>query len=142
MQWQLLLHLVDRLPERLPTRVPHRLHVPRARQFEVFELHVGDAMDLLHRAIDAALGQAGEADLAVRIVAAEILQPIVVDARLILRTGMFDDIFATIADVLRLSSVLIRMSGQIVPLHRTQPLWAPLSGTNLLKQFLICTHGT
>ena len=101
MQWQLLLHLVDRLPERLPTRVPHRLHVPRARQFEVFELHVGDAMDLLHRAIDAALGQAGEADLAVRIVAAEILQPIVVDARLILRTGMFDDTFPTIADVQR-----------------------------------------
>jgi hypothetical protein len=42
-------------------------------------------MNLLHRLIDAAIGQTGEADLAVRVVAAEILQPIVVDAQTFVR---------------------------------------------------------
>jgi hypothetical protein len=34
-----------------------------------FQPHLRDATDLLHRAIDAAIGQAGEANLAVRVVA-------------------------------------------------------------------------
>jgi hypothetical protein len=42
-------------------------------------------MDLLHSAVDAAIGQAGEADLALRVVAAEIPQPIVVDAQNLVR---------------------------------------------------------
>jgi len=74
-EMQRQLHLVDRLPERLPTRMPHRLHVPRARQLEALQSHLGDAMDLRHRALDAAIRQTGEADLAVRVVAAEILPP-------------------------------------------------------------------
>ena len=41
--------LVDRLPQRLPDRMPHRLHVPRARQLEPAQPHLGDAVDLLHR---------------------------------------------------------------------------------------------
>ncbi|HYZ41502.1 MAG TPA: hypothetical protein VE687_12885, partial [Stellaceae bacterium] len=42
---------------------------PRARQFEAFQPNLRDATDLLYRALDAAIGQAGEADLAVRVVA-------------------------------------------------------------------------
>src|SRR6516225_2678052 len=38
-------------------------------------------MDLPDREIDAAVGQAGEPDLAVRVMAAEILQPIIVDVQ-------------------------------------------------------------
>ena len=53
------LHLVDSLPERLSAGMPHRLHVPRARQFETLEAHFRDAVDLLHGEIDAAVEQAG-----------------------------------------------------------------------------------
>jgi len=67
-EMQRQLHFVDRLPERLPARVPHWLHVPRTRRFKALEADLGDAMNLLHREFDAAaIGQAGEADLAVRI---------------------------------------------------------------------------
>ena len=38
-------------------------------------------MDFLNRELDAAIRKAGEADLTVRVVAAEIPQPIVVDAQ-------------------------------------------------------------
>jgi hypothetical protein len=66
------LHLVDRPPERLPARVQTSADVPRARLFETFKPHLRDAMDLLDRALDAAIGQARETDLAVRVMAAEI----------------------------------------------------------------------
>ena len=40
---------------------------------------VGDAVHLRHRVLDTAVGQAGEANLAVGVMAAELLQPVVVD---------------------------------------------------------------
>src|SRR5271155_5204561 len=73
-------NLADRLPQRLPARVPHRLHVPGARQFEAAQPHLGDAMNLADRILDTAVRQAGEADMAVRVMAAELLQPVIVDA--------------------------------------------------------------
>ena len=42
-------------------------------------------MDFLHGRIDVAVGQAGEADLAVGVVPAEVLQPVVVDAQHLVR---------------------------------------------------------
>ena len=47
--------------------------------------HLGDAVHLLHRLVDAAVGQAGEADMAVGVMAAEFLQPVVVDAQHLVR---------------------------------------------------------
>src|SRR5665213_4053167 len=55
------LDVVDRLPQLVPARVPHRLHVPRARQFQPAQAELGDAVDLLRRRRDIAIGQAGEA---------------------------------------------------------------------------------
>ncbi len=45
------------------------------------DAHLGDPVDLLHRGVDVAVGQAGQADVPVGIVAAEVLQPVVVDAQ-------------------------------------------------------------
>ena len=77
--------LADRLPQRLPHRMPHRLHVPRARELQPAQAQLGHAVDLLDRGVDLAVGQAGQADLAIRIVAAEVLQPVVVDPEHLLR---------------------------------------------------------
>jgi hypothetical protein len=55
-------------------------------------------MDLLHGVVDVAIGQAGETDLTVRIVAAEISEPIVVDAAE-MSAGTSDDPFAPIPDL-------------------------------------------
>jgi hypothetical protein len=63
--------------QKLPARVPHRLHVPRARQFEAFQCHFCDTLDLGYRLLDTAIGQAGETDLAVGVVAAGIFQPVI-----------------------------------------------------------------
>ena len=60
--------------------MPHRLHVPGAGQFEAFDAHLRDAADFLHRIVDVAIRKTGETDLTVRIVAAEISEPIVLDA--------------------------------------------------------------
>jgi hypothetical protein len=79
------LHVVHRLPQRLPHRMPHRLHVPRAGELEAADAHLGDAIDLLHRGVDVAVGQAGQPDVPVGIVAAEVLQPVVVDAQHLVR---------------------------------------------------------
>ena len=61
--------------------MPHRLHVPGARQLDALEAQLGDPMDLGHRGVDVAIGQARQADVAVGIVAAELGQPRVVDAQ-------------------------------------------------------------
>ena len=79
------LHLVDRLPQRLPHRVPHRLHVPGAGELEPLDAHLGDPVDLFDRVVDVAIGQAGKPDLALRVVPAELLEPIVVDAQHLVR---------------------------------------------------------
>ena len=73
-------HLAHRLPQRLPDGVPHGLHVPRARELEAAQAQLGHAMDLLHRGVDVAVRQAREPDLAIGVVAAEVGQPVVVDA--------------------------------------------------------------
>ena len=79
------LHVFNRVPQGLPDRVPHRLHVPRAGQFEAFDAHLGDAVDLLHGVVDVAIRKTGETDLAVGVIAAEILEEIVVDAQHLVR---------------------------------------------------------
>src|ERR1700747_979135 len=61
--------------------MPHRLHVPRTRQFEASEADLGDAVDFLYRGVDVAVRQTGETDLAIGVMAAEALQPIIVDAQ-------------------------------------------------------------
>ena len=76
-----MLHLVDRLPERLPHRMPHGLHVPRARQLDALEAELGDPMNLGDGGVDVAVGEAGETDVPVGIVAAELVHPRVVDAQ-------------------------------------------------------------
>src|SRR5215475_6272862 len=80
MEVQRQVDLVHRLPERLPRGMPHGVHVPGAGELESSEPHLGHAVDLLHRRSDVPVGQAGEADLPVGIVAAEVHQPVVVDA--------------------------------------------------------------
>ena len=75
------LDVIDRLPQLLPIRVPHRLHVPGAGQFEAAQPHLGDPVNLGDRLVDIAVGQAGETDLPVGVVTAEILQPVIVDAQ-------------------------------------------------------------
>jgi hypothetical protein len=42
-------------------------------------------MDLLHRAIDVAMGEAGEADMTILIMATEIFEPVVVNAQYLVR---------------------------------------------------------
>src|SRR5207302_7940607 len=71
--------LVDGLPERLPGGMPHGIHVPRAGELDAAQPHLRHAVDLRDSRADVAIGQAGEADLAVGIVAAEVHQPVVVD---------------------------------------------------------------
>jgi hypothetical protein len=66
-QWQL--HLLDGVPQRLPDRMPHRLHVPGAGQFQPLDAHLRDPVDLRHRVVDVAVGQARKTDLTVRVVA-------------------------------------------------------------------------
>ncbi len=61
--------------------MPHRLHVPRAGQFEASEAELGDPVNFLYRGIDVAVGQTGETDLAIGVMAAKSLQPIIVDAQ-------------------------------------------------------------
>ena len=61
--------------------MPHRLHIPRAGQFEAFEAELGDAVDFLCRGVDVAVGQTGETDLSIGVMAAEALQPIIVNAQ-------------------------------------------------------------
>src|SRR2546430_1736978 len=72
-------HVVHGLPERLPDRMPHRLHVPRARELHPAQAELRHAVDLLHGRVDVAVWQAGQADVAFGIVAAEGFQPVVVD---------------------------------------------------------------
>ena len=74
-------HFVDRLPQRFPGRMPHGLHVPGARELQALEAQLGHAVDLGHRGLDVAIRKAGQADVAVGIVAAEVVQPGVVDAQ-------------------------------------------------------------
>src|SRR5438067_2738607 len=78
-------HVVHGLPERLPDRMPHRLHVPRARELHPAQAELRHAVDLLHGRVDVAVGQAGQADVAVGIVIAEVLQPVVVDPEHLVR---------------------------------------------------------
>ena len=59
--------------------MPHRLHVPRAGELHAAKAELRHAIDLLHGGVDVAVGQAGQTDVAVGIVAAEVLQPVVVD---------------------------------------------------------------
>src|SRR5262249_41671200 len=66
-------------PRRLPRGMPHGIHVPRARELEALQPHPRHASDLLHGGVDVSVGQAGQADLPVGIVPAEVLQPVVVD---------------------------------------------------------------
>ena len=81
------LDIVDRLPQGLP----HRLHVPRAGELETFEAELGDAANLLDRRVDVAIRQTGKADLAVGMMAAEISEPVVIDAQhLVGRLGVAD----------------------------------------------------
>src|SRR5262252_851205 len=61
--------------------MPHRLHVPRTRQFKALEAEFGDPVDLLYGGADVAIGQAGEPDLPVGVMAAEVAQPFIVDAQ-------------------------------------------------------------
>jgi hypothetical protein len=93
MEVQRQLHLLDGVPQRLPDRMPHRVHVPGAGEFEAFDAHLRDAADFLHRIVDVAIRKSGETDLTVRIVAAEISEPIVVDAAE-MSAGTSDDPFA------------------------------------------------
>ena len=65
-------HLAHRLPERLPGGMPHGLHVPGAGELEPAQAHLRHAVDLAHRRADVAIGQAGQPDVAIRIVAAEV----------------------------------------------------------------------
>ena len=62
-------------------RMPHGLHVPRARQLDALEAQLGHPMDLGHCGLDVAVRQAGQPDVAVGIVAAEVAHPGVVDAQ-------------------------------------------------------------
>ena len=73
-------HVVDGLPEWLPHGMPHGLHVPRAGQLHASQSEPGHTVDLLHGGVDVAIGQARESDEAAGIVAAEIHEPVVVDA--------------------------------------------------------------
>ena len=84
-KWSGRFDVVDRLPQRLPRGMPHRLHVPRARQLHAAQAELGDPVDFLHRRVDVAVGQAGQADEAVGIVAAEVHEPVVVDAEHLVR---------------------------------------------------------
>src|ERR1700730_3375956 len=79
------LHLLDGVPQRLPDRMPHRVHVPGAGEFQPLDAHLGDPMDLLHGVVNVAIRKTGETDLAVRIVTAEILEEIIVDAQHLVR---------------------------------------------------------
>src|ERR1700730_13888231 len=80
------LHVLDGVPQRIPDRMPHRLHVPGAGQLQPFDAHLGDAADLRHRVVDVAIRKTGETNLAVGIVAAEILEEIIVDAQHLVRS--------------------------------------------------------
>jgi hypothetical protein len=62
------LHVLDRIPQRLPDRVPHRLHVPRAGEFEAFQPRFATLCTSF--TARSAIGQARKTDLAVRVVAA------------------------------------------------------------------------
>jgi len=53
--------------------MPHRLHVPGTGQLQPLEAELGDAVDLLDGGVDVAIRQTSEADLAVGMMAAEIL---------------------------------------------------------------------
>src|SRR6266849_5832877 len=79
--WKRHAHLVDRLPQGLPDWMPHRVHVPRAGQFDTLEAELGDAMHLGDRRFDVTVREAGEADVAVGIVATELVHPRVIDAQ-------------------------------------------------------------
>src|SRR5438477_3731382 len=46
-------------------------------QFEASEAELGDPVDFLYRGVDVAVGQTGETDLAIWIMAAETLQPVI-----------------------------------------------------------------
>ena len=65
--------------------MPHRLHVPRAGELHPAQTELGHAVDLLHGGIDIAVGQARQADVAVGIVIAEVLQPVIVDPEHLVR---------------------------------------------------------
>lgn len=67
--------LVHGLPERLPRRMPHRLHVPRARDLHAPQAQLRHAVDLLDRRVDVPVGQAGEPEVPVGVMAAEVPLP-------------------------------------------------------------------
>src|ERR671930_111532 len=56
-----------------------------SQEHETAQPHPGHAIDFLDRRVDVAVRQAGEADLAIRIVPAKIDEPVVVDAEHFLR---------------------------------------------------------
>ena len=73
--------IVHRLPQRFPAGMVHRFHIPGAGQFHPAQVQVVlDPVNFLHRRVDIAIGQAGETDMAIRVMFAEIRQPVVIDA--------------------------------------------------------------
>src|SRR5215831_13316848 len=61
--------------------MPHRRHMPGAGQFDPLPTHLGDSANLGCRRLDVAVWQAGETDLAVWVIAAEVVHEVVVDAQ-------------------------------------------------------------
>src|SRR5260370_17156397 len=59
--------------------MPHGLHVPGARELRPAEPELRDTVELLHGAVDVAVGQARQADGALGAGAAEAHAPVVVD---------------------------------------------------------------
>ena len=75
------IQLAHRLPQRLPHFLIHRRHVPRARQFQPAQAQLDRAPRFLASGVDVVKRQAGKADHAIRVGAAKIRQPGVVDAK-------------------------------------------------------------